>query len=392
MQILHVSADYPDAIIGAKTRAVSNLLALTAECDHRVYSINRVNWGSSIDAAAFGDAAGADHRALVYGAPPKGLFLERYLDRLADWIAEDVARRGLKPDLVHAHKLSIEGLVGARLAARVGAPLMVSVQGNSDAMIIGIKRRLRPRWRAIWTQAAVVFPFAPWAAARLDALLGPRLGAVRLLPCPTPSDALIAPRMTGPAFTTAFNLAHYKNKNAERLIRAAARAARTVPDLQLGIVGGGDAIAFATLARLIDRVAPGKARLLGAMPHERMQSLFNASCAFAMASHRESYGMVLAESLLAGSPCLFSRGRAIDGYFEDGGVALAVDPGDEAEMAGALERLAREEETFKTRLAALQRNGGLEIIRRVSITETYRAGVAEAYGSKDSPRDIWRNT
>ncbi len=138
--ILHLSADYPDPLMAQKTRAVANLIALVPEHAHHVYSLNRIGWRAGIRALDFADEAGEGHRAVAYGAPPKGLFLKRYLDRLADWLADDLVRRGLRPDLVHAHKLSSEGLVGAVLARRLGVPLAISVQGNTDLKVIGARR------------------------------------------------------------------------------------------------------------------------------------------------------------------------------------------------------------------------------------------------------------
>ncbi len=378
MRVLHVSADYPDPLAPAKTRAVSNLLALTRDVEHRVWSLNRVGWRHATRALDFADAAGEGHRAVAYGAPPKGLFHARYLDRLADWLLEDLARCGFAPDLIHAHKLSVEGLVAERLAARLGLPFALSVQGNSDLKIVGAKRDLRDRFAGVWRGAAIVFPFAPWAAEGLTRLLGPRAGPVRPLPCPTPADRLIAPRVAGPVFRTAFNLGFWRNKNAEALIRAVGRAAAQVPDIRLEIIGGGDADAFAHLAALADAAAPGRVRFLGAVAHERIQDLLNAACAFALVSHRESYGMVFAEALLAGAPCLIPRGRAIDGYFAEGGAILAADPRDGDEIAGGLVRLAREEAGFKARLAALGEGGGLDLLTRAAIARAYRAGLAEA--------------
>jgi hypothetical protein len=227
----------------------------------------------------------------LYGAPPKGLFLKRYLDRLADWLADDLVQRGLRPGLVHAHKLSVEGLVGAALAQRLGVPLAISVQGDSDLKIIG---------------------------------------------------------------------------------------ARRVPEIRLEIIGGGDAAAFTRLAALAERVAPGRVRFLGAVPNTDMQALLNASCAFALAPHRESFGMVFAEALLAGCPCLIPQRWGIDGYLDDGGVLLAVPSRDVTAIAGGLVRLAREEAGFKARLARLAETGGLDLFRRDAIAAVYRAGLAEA--------------
>jgi glycosyltransferase involved in cell wall biosynthesis len=386
MRILHLSADYPDPLQPAKTRAVANLLALADGHQHRVVSLNRVGWrpgwGSGwqagVHALDFADAAGTGHRAVAYGAPGKGFLLGRAMRRLADWVAADCADAGFAPELVHAHKLSVEGIAGARLAARWGVPLALSVQGNTDLKIASARADLRPLYARIWREAAVVFPFAPWARARLDALLGARAGPTRALPCPGPADALTAPNPSAaPVIRTAFNLRDARNKNAGRLIRATARAASEVPEIRLEIVGGGDPAAFAALARLAERAAPGRVRFLGAVPNAQVQRLFNAAAAFALVSHRESYGMVFAEALLAGAPCLIPRGRAIDGYFAEGSVVLAADPEDEAEIARALVRLVREETAFKDRLAELGRTGGLALLTRPAIRASYLGALAE---------------
>jgi glycosyltransferase involved in cell wall biosynthesis len=382
MRILHLSADYPDPLVPAKTRAVANLLALADGHRHRVLSLNRVGWRvggrAGIHALDFADAAGGGHRAVAYAAPAKGLMLGRSMARLADWAAGDCAAAGFAPDLVHAHKLSVEGIAGHRLAAHFRVPLALSVQGNTDLKIAGLRRDLRPLYGGIWREAAVAFPFAPWAQAGLDALLGRRTGAVTALPCPGPADALTAPAPSAaPVIRTAFNLHDAANKNAARLIGAVARAGAEVPDIRLEIIGGGDARAFAALSALAARAAPGRVRFLGAVPHDQIQRLFNTATAFALVSHRESYGMVFAEALLAGAPCLIPRGRAIDGYFADGSVVLAASPEDEAGIARALVRLVQEEAAFKARLAELGRAGGLALLTRPAIRASYLGALAE---------------
>lgn len=378
MRVLHLSADYPDPLAPAKTRAVSNLLALVSEIEHRVYALNRVGWRAGIHALSFDDACGAGHRAVAYGAPPKGLLHAVFLDRLADWILEDLARDGFRPDLVHAHKLSVEGLAGARVAHALGTPLALSIQGNSDTKIVGAKRDLRDRYARIWRDAAVAFPFAPWAARALETMLGRRDGPTLTLPCPGPADGRLPPRIVGPIIRTAFHLGGARGKNADGLIRAVGAAAARVPELRLEIAGGGDPAQFAALSRVAARAAPGRVRFLGPVPHDRVQALFNASCAFALVSHRESFGMVFAEALSAGAPCLTPRGRAIDGYFEEGGVVLAADPRDGAEIRDGLVRLALEEAAFKARLAALSESGGLDFLTSRAIARQYRSGIAAA--------------
>jgi glycosyltransferase involved in cell wall biosynthesis len=385
MRILHLSADYPDPLVPSKTRAVANLLAIgevAAAHAHRVVSLNRVGWRlgrqAGTHAIGFADAAGPGHRAVAYRAPGKGLLLRHFLGRLADWVAEDCEAAGFVPDLVHAHKLSVEGIAGIRLAARWGVPLALTVQGDSDLKIVVAKPGLRRLYARIWREAAVVFPFAPWKVPRLEALLGARPGPVRVLPCPGPADALLGPQpAAAPVIRSAFHLGVARRKNAAALIRATALAAAEIPGLRLEIVGGGDAAAFAALAALAERAAPGRVRFLGARPNAEMQALLNGAAAFALVSRRETFGMVFAEALLAGAPCLIPRGRAIDGYFADGSVVLTADPEDEAEIARGLVRLVREERAFKDRLAALGASGGLALLTRPAIRDSYLGALAE---------------
>src|SRR5690625_5311897 len=119
MRILHLSTDYPDPLAPTKTRAVANLLELThaGEPDHvhRVVSLNRIAWRAGIHALDFADGAGKSHRAVAYGAPGKGLFLRRFLARVADWVAADCEAAGFGPGLIQAHEFSMEGVIVARV-------------------------------------------------------------------------------------------------------------------------------------------------------------------------------------------------------------------------------------------------------------------------------------
>lgn len=371
MRILHVSADYPDPLQRSKTRAVSGLLTLANGHDHRVWSLNRTGWRDGIHGLGFTDSAGTHHHAVAYGAPGRGVLHRARLEKLALWIAAQVEREDWRPDAIHAHKLTIEGIVGHVLADRWNIPLLVSVQGNSDLRIAQALPHLRATFRQIWQGAACVFPFAPWAAEALTDLLGPRAGAIALLPCPTDADALIAPVLRPPVIRTAFNLSDAENKNAVRLIRAFAIARQDVPNMQLDIAGGDCPRAYARLAALAERTAPGRIRLCGPIAHEKMPTWLNHAAGFALVSHRESYGMVFAEALLAGAPCLIPHARGIDGYLAEGSAVLSADPTSTAEIAAGLIRLCTRQAEFKANLRALGAAGGLAFLQRKTIRTHY---------------------
>lgn len=381
MRILHISADYPDPLVPDKTSAISRLLALTPEREHRVWSLNRAGWRpqrpffAQIETIKFADASGEEHRALVYPGAPRGVGLARWQERLAERIVEEAAAEGYAPDLVHAHKLTVEGPIGAAVADRLGVPLALSMQGDTDLKLLGARPDLHAAWRGVWRKAAVVFPFAPWTRERVAARLGPREGLTTVLPCATLADELRAPRLAGPVFRSAFHLGSADRKNARTLIAAVGQAARAVPDIRLEILGGGDPAAFARLAEHARAAAPGRIAFLGAVPNDRVQARFNASCAFALPSRRESFGMVFVEALLAGAPCLIPRGWGIDGYLPEEEATLAAEPSSVDAVADGLARLSFEESAFKARLARLQETGGLDLFRRDVIAAAYRRGL-----------------
>lgn len=370
MKILHVTADHPDPFEPVKTPAIRNLLAITPALDHVLYSINRRPWPGGIAAMDFDGGA----RAVSYGAPGRGIFLREGLNRLADWIAEDCLRRGVAPDLIHGHKLTIEGIVAERLSRRLGAPYVVSVQAKTDRRLLAIKRDLRELYRRIWRGAAGVAPFAPAALDAVEAVLGRSPAPVTLLPCPTEIDEIRAPAITGSGLArTAFHLAGRKVKNADRMIRAAGLARARHPGFRFEIAGGGGEGDARAIARAAARHGGGAVAAIGPVARGDMRRWLGAAACVALVSRRESYGMAAAEALLAGAPIVVSEGWGLAGWFDDEGVALSAPAGDVDAIAEAFLRLTREEGAFKTRLAALQASGGLEPLRRRAIAAAYEA-------------------
>lgn len=375
MRVLHLSADFPDPIASGKTRAISNLLGITPDLSHLVYSLNSTSRTRRIEARDFG----AGWRAVRYGALPKGLWHRGSLRRLADWICEDLRQSGAQVDVVHAHKLSVEGLAGEVVADRFGVPLVTSVQGNSDDKIVRFKLGLRPDFRRIWQRAAAVFPFAPWADHRMQTMLGARERPTVVLPCPSPADRMIEPEPMGPIIRSAFALRDHVNKNAAGLFAGLALAAETMPTLRLEIAGAGTPDEIRAVRRLAARAGVAdRVRLVGPLPHRAIQDFLHGAAAFALISRRESYGMVYAEALLAGTPILHSVGSGFDGYLTDGEFSLSVAPEDPALIAQGLVRLVLGERPFKARLRNAQRGGALARFQRPDIATAYVGALENA--------------
>lgn len=374
--IVHVSGDFPDSWNPGKTPVVRSLIELVEDrFDHRIISLNRASPapGAWCGIDWRGEAPGFD--SLRYRAPGKGLLHRTMLLRLGDALANRLAREGV-PALLVGHKLTIEGFAVERAAHLLGIPYALSIQGNTDTRILSARPDLRRALARIWHGAAVVFPFAPWAQARIEARLGRRAGPVIPLPCPTQLDSPLAPRVGGDTLVTAFHLHNWRGKNLPGLARAAARAQPLAPDLRLDVIGGGtDEQEAAARAAARDAAC---IRFSGHVPHAQLPERFNRARGFVLPSLRESFGLVFIEALFAGCPIVYPAGRAVDGWLEGLPFARAVDPDDTEAIADGLLWLWRDEAKLKAALAAWQASPDSRRFQRRAIAESFARGLALA--------------
>ena len=352
--IVHITADYPDAIDATKTRAIAALVEGTRNrFDHRVYSLNRDGLGVRAFVAP-GSFQPVDERGGLlswrYAAPSKGLFLARSMRGVADAILADLRQAGLVPALIHAHKLSFEGIAAQRVAARLGLPFALTLQGNTDQKLIRSRPDLRRCYRDIWHQAALVMAFAPWIERFCEVRFGVRSGPTIALPCISAAHTIIAPRETGPRVLSAFRLSDWRNKNIASVARACAALRPEFPKLTLEIAGGGSS----EDERAVDRAlaasdATAFACRIGRLAPDEIQIWMNSGAVLAMPSRRESFGMVFVEALMAGCPIIYPRGAAVDGYFDGATFASGVNANDQQEITARLrDALDRSAETKQT--------------------------------------------
>src|SRR3546814_19749821 len=83
------------------------------------------------------------------------------LHRLGDWLAQWAIEHGT-PDLIVAHKLTIEGIAAFHAAQHFGIPYALTLQGNTDCRILAARPDLKPELARIWRSASAIFAFAPW--------------------------------------------------------------------------------------------------------------------------------------------------------------------------------------------------------------------------------------
>lgn len=377
--VVHVSGDFPDPLAPEKTPVIRSLLELTRnDFDHHVISLNRVNpalqeWSSAgrVIRRSHGFEAG---EAMEYAAPPRGIFHATMLHRLGDAIAQRLEK--LAPDLIVGHKLTIEGLVVARAAERLGIPFAVSVQGNTDLKILSARPDLRRRFRGVFHGAKAIFPFTPWALRAVEEKLGARSNPCHLLPCATDLDRPLTPRAGGNGLVSVFHLRHFRNKNLAGLAQAYGKLVSGGIEVPLTIRGGGNAQDMAACKEILHD-HPG-ARLVGPSSRSDLPSELNEATGFVLVSHRESFGLVFVEALFAGLPIIYPRGAAIDGYFDGMPFAIGVDAHDPTALASAMERLVCDEVALKQALGNWQQSAEAQRFTREAIGAQFRDGLRQA--------------
>lgn len=389
--ILHLSADFPDLIDATKTRAIQTLVELVQDrFDQQVISLNRIAPGPMgtlaallgrsplVEAKLHSAEAEGGLTTLAYRAPGRGLWHHTMLRRVADALHERILR-GPRPALIVGHKLTVEGLLAARLAERLGIPYALTIQGDTDTKILAARPDLRSAFARVFHGAGVIFSLAPWSLRAVEARLGARTGASLMLPCPLAADRRIAPRMGGNGIVTAFHLRNARRKNLARLIEAHQALRADHHDVELHILGGGNDRDRARVDHLVG--ARHGIALRGPVANAAIAQSFNAAIGLALPSLRESFGMVFIEAMMAGLPVVYPQGRAIDGYFDDQPFAIPVDPQSSASIAEGLARLVRDEAALKTALARWQEAGEAARFTRAAIADTFAKGLSLALAS-----------
>lgn len=377
--VVHISADHPDPFASNKTAVIANLINGAPGFRHVLYSLNRVNGLFGVSATQFGE----DRFCVVYRAPPKGLLLRTRLDDVADWIRADLAARKITPDLIHAHKFTIEGLIGLRLKSAFGCPLICNFDGNTDALVAGARRDLRRAYRTLAHESTSILSFAPWCGPAMERILGERL-RYELLPVGTTRDALLTPvECTAPRLVSLFHLDNWRTKGADTLATAITLVARHEPDVTLDIYGGGSERQTQALKACISRRAdPARVRLMGPLTRDRLQETLNGYSAFVMPSRHETYGLAFVEALFSGIPVVYPRGRAIDGILPESDIGAACDPSSADDVARAIKYVLDNQAALKARLAAAHAAGALDHLRLERITARYREVLEAASGPR----------
>jgi glycosyltransferase involved in cell wall biosynthesis len=181
-----------------------------------------------------------------------------------------------------------------------------------------------------------------YAAARLRELYG-IAGDIRVVPELIDLDGWreILRRHSTPPDPTRFTVLcvcrFYPRKRVDLLLRAAARLAGSIPNLDLRIVGRGPR--EPQLHRLATDLGVNVV-WLGDVTQADLAAEYSRAHLFCLPSVQEGFGIVFLEAMAAGLPIVAARAAAVPEGIPRG---LLVPPGDDEALAAGIERLWKDE-------------------------------------------------
>jgi len=262
---------------------------------------------------------GVSHYTLDQKRRPVSLF--RATRRFQDIVRE------FRPDIVHCHMMT--GILLARF-----------LRGSAKYRLVSHIHNVHQRSSVLMGLAERVFPVSDAVAdymshrgvpkRKMQVVQNLTLGSPRL-----PSiDACAPAHLEQPAIITVAGM--YQRKGIAELICAFERVAKRFPTAHLYLVGNGpDRQTFETQAA----ASPVANRIHFEGFQKNPQAYMLAAHIFVLASHRESFGIVLVEARQAGCAIVASNVDGIPEALDHGKAGVLVPPKDVTALAEAIETL-----------------------------------------------------
>lgn len=226
------------------------------------------------------------------------------------------------------HIACIKGVLGDAVPFESGATrLSMSLQARLEA-----KHALR---------AALVITVSRYCAERLEELYGAKNVVVvpELIELDAWRQLFRANAAADPGKFTVLSVCRfYPRKRLEVLLRAAALLRRTLPEMEIRVVGNGPE--YRRLRRICHqlRLEP-MVRWLGDLSRARLAAEYNQANVFCLPSIQEGFGIVFLEAMAAGKPIVASRAAAVPEVVHNG---ILVEPENPEALAEGLFRLYRD--------------------------------------------------
>ncbi len=354
MNVLHITYDYPDSINANKTNAVKNLIDISEEANNNNFyiSLNRVTNPKNkiirvqdqyIEMTTFG--------------LPRGLFFRYTLSNSINRvISTNLDFNNF--DIIHAHKLTFEGVIAYYLFNKYNKPYVVSVR-QSDFKVLKYKPSLRNKYKNILINSSKIFIISPWMRNELMKVYRNDFKGLSkkivLLPNYVEYKKYYYEEKNNDIFLMVLNMKkrNIKIKNVENVLRAIKNLRNKGCVIKLDIIGDGDAKKVIE-AMIIKYKLANQIKLVGAKNHSEIIEIMKKYKCFILCSYPETFGMVYIEALISGIPIIYSKNTGIYGYFNDKDIGISVNHKNIYEIEEAILTICRKYEYYKNNVFLLQ--------------------------------------
>ncbi|QUM76995.1 glycosyltransferase [Moritella sp. 24] len=375
MNILHIHSDYPDGRNNASTPAVKSLLDATSGISNTVFVIHRTPWPWQVRVIPHNEKL----YTIYYWGLPFGLALSLSLFLTRNLLFNLIKKQQIKCQLIHGHKLAIDGTLGAAIANLIGIPYFLSVRGGSDVRILQHKALLHPRWKKVLEEAEHIFWVSSWAQnpikKMLNASINQSTNKSSLLPNPCEMSQLSASRGISRAanFVTVFRFDQYDRKGIMPLLESIAKLSVNYPDIRLDIYGSGPDKKMKIVQDKISALSLEKqVTIKGRIDNTLLQQKLKTYSAFLLPSKNESFGMVFVEALFSGLPILYHANTGIDGYLDGIDVGIKVQSQAVDELADKVEELIVRHDFFHHRIKCALETNALDMFEKKTVVSHYQ--------------------
>lgn len=372
--ILHISYDLRSRLNRDSTSAVKNLIKETSKLmDTITFDLLRVP--NPKDEMV--ENENNKHIKLNVLGFSFGIFLVRHLNRAYKKINRTIIEN--KIDLsdvkvIHAHKLTFEGYIAYKISKEHNVPLFVTLR-QTDFTVLKYRPDIVSRYKEIISSAEQLFVLLPIMKIKLKRFFGETFYNKHI------SNKLIfLPNIIERPFRgtkqeydkysfltiARMDKRSVKRKNLKRLIKAFSLLENK--KYKLRIIGSGEYLykvkEWCKNFNVSDRI-----ELIGNVDNEHIDQYYSSSFAFLMPSISESFGMVYAESLINGTPILYSKKvLGFDGVFEN--VGASANPFDTLSIKQSIEDIIANNEFYRKTIAELKRGNAFEIFSAKHINKT----------------------
>lgn len=245
-----------------------------------------------------------------------------------------------KPDLVHAHYVAGNGLLGLSCLVR---PLLVSVWGSDiDKKSNNLIARLITK--RVLRKADHITATSRFLKEETEKLIGSADNKISVIPFGVTIPESIVESKQSTAIKICFIKNHRPVYGADNLIKAMAEVQKQIPNIKLSLTGAGNA-QTSVLKKLTEKLGlSDNIQFVGHINHSEIYAFIKEHAFMVMPSRAESFGVAAVEASACGRAVVASNVGGVPEVVIDTETGILVQPENHMALAKAIIELAKNSE------------------------------------------------